>query len=189
MSRALQLLDSTVLLILSQTWRVRGRWHVAECEFLVRELRPSYRTVPPVITDSLVYRLSYDTGRPKGYRLMTVPELEAWHRDQACWQECGSLQEYRPDGLTYHIERNCAARCRAVQETIARNAVTLGTTEARIRTLAVRRHKSRRYRSDDGDDLRALYGLDRGGILRRDRVRDRSGTARGTIAGVLDDGR
>lgn len=186
MSRATQLLDSTALLILMQTWRLRGRWHVAECEFRITELRPSHQIVPVIVTDVLVYRLSYSTGRPKGYRLMTGPELSTWHREQACWQECTSVQEHRSDGLTYHIERNCIGRCRAVQETIARNAITLGTTEARMRALAGRRHKSRRYCSDDGDDLRALYALDHGGLLRNGRAGDRSSTARGTVADVTD---
>lgn len=183
LSRATQLADSTVLLVLTQTRRYGGRWHVAECAYSLIPLYPSHHNVTAIVTDRVLFRLSRNTGRPRGYRLRTVSETERWHREAPCWGICQHVQEPRTDGLTYHIEQDCTARCSAVQETVARNAITLGTTEARIRDLAGRRQKSRRYVSDDGDTLRALYGVPGRRVDGRDRAGDRGNATHDQVTG------
>jgi hypothetical protein len=167
-SRARQLVDSTVLLIVTQTRQIGGRWHLAECRFSLVPLYPSHHLVPVVVTDRLLFRLTWDTGRPRGYRLRTNPETNAWHRGATCWTDCQHAQtETRNDGLSYHILYDCSARCRAVQETVSRNVVSLGTTDERLRVLAGRRRGTGRYVSDDGDTLRALYSDTDGSRVRR----------------------
>lgn len=182
MSRAIQIADSTVLLIASQTKLIGGRWHLAECRFTLVPLYPSHQIVSAILTDRVLYRLSRNTGRPRGYRLRTIPETGEWHREATCWSECQYVQgDVRPDGLTDHILYNCGERCRAVQTTIARNAVSLGTTDERLRKLAGRRHETGRYLSDDGDTLRALYHDTDGPSVRRSRVVDRGRTTGRTV--------
>lgn len=169
MSHARQIADSTVLLIVTQTRQIGGRWHLAECRFTLVLMRPTYRIVPVVTVDRVLFRLTQNTGRPRGYRLRTNPETNAWHREAPCWKACQHVQvTSEPDyGLTYHIHHDCSARCRAVQETVARNASILGTSDERLRVLASDRQKSGEYLSDDGDALRALYGDDDRTVLRR----------------------
>lgn len=181
MSRAVQIADSTVLLILNQRREDGSRWHVAECSFLVVTLYPGYQDLPCVITDDLIARLSAKTSHPRGYRLMTAPEIVAWHVQQRCWPRCQRVQIPRDDGLPSHIRRECTARCRAIQDTIARNAVSLGVPESRLRKLAGSRHEIGRYLTDDGDTLRALY--DGGGSveLRRGTGHDRGRNTHGQV--------
>jgi hypothetical protein len=176
-SRARQIADSTVLLISMQTRQIGGRWHLAECRFTLVPLHPSHRIVSAIVTDRMLYRLSWRSGRPRGYRLRTIPETLVWHREATCWTDCQHVQaDVRDDGLTQHIQYDCSARCRAVQETVFRNAISLGTTDERLRNVASRRQETGRYVSDDGDTLRALYDDADGTGVRRDGAADRSRT-------------
>lgn len=188
MSRAIQLLDSTVLMMVDQE-QAYGRWHIGGCTFLVVSLSPSHHAVPGIVTDRMLYRLSRNTGRPRGYRSMTPEETARWHREQPCWTECQGVQQPEAPGVTSHIDVNCSVRCRAVQDTIERNAVTLGATVTKLRTLADRRHRTRRYLSDgDTHAVHALYDGDNGTRGGSRVAADHSRTERGPVGAGQTEG-